>query len=154
MKILMVCLGNICRSPLAHGIMETKVKELDLHWQIDSAGTGDWHKGESPDRRAIVEARKNGIDISAQRARQITIQDFVDFDLILTMDTSNYNNVIAMAPDEKGIAKVNMIMNYYEEGKNMSVPDPYYDGNFTLVFELLDKVTDSILSRYAKEEMV
>ena len=153
MKILMVCLGNICRSPLAHGILESKVKKKNLDWFIDSAGTGDWHKGESPDRRAIVEAQRNSINICDQRARQITQSDFEDFDLILAMDTSNFNNVMDLSPEEYKY-KIEMIMNYAQEGKNMSVPDPYYDGRFSYVFELLDQATDALLTKLLEEELV
>jgi protein-tyrosine phosphatase len=154
MKILMVCLGNICRSPLAHGIMENKISNLNLDWHVDSAGTGDWHIGESPDRRAIVEAKRNGIDISNQRARQITIADFENFDLILTMDVSNYNNVLDLAPDEISKGKVAMIMNFLDPDSNSSVPDPYYDGRFSNVFQLLDQATDAVLKKLLKEELV
>lgn len=94
MKILMVCLGNICRSPIAHGIMEAKVKSKGLDWQVDSVGTSGWHDGEQPDRRAISTAKKHGIDISHQRSRRITRQDIQAFDVILTMDMQNYKDVL------------------------------------------------------------
>ena len=154
MNILMVCLGNICRSPLAHGILNSKIQEYNLSWHVDSAGTGNWHVGESPDRRAIVEAMRNGIDISAQRARQITERDFQEFDLILVMDTQNYNDVMALAQDETSKEKVHMILNYIEEGKNMAVPDPYYDGRFSLVYDLLEQAIDELINKYATEEVL
>jgi protein-tyrosine phosphatase len=95
MKILMVCLGNICRSPLAHGILEHLVKEKNLNWEIDSAGTGNWHIGEKPDRRSIAVAQKYGVDITNQSCRQFDITDFEKYDHILTMDQNNLSDVIS-----------------------------------------------------------
>ena len=100
MKILMVCLGNICRSPLAHGIMQDRIDMHHLPWEVDSAGTGGWHAGEAPDFRSVLEAKKHGLDISKQRARKITSGDFELFDLILTMDAQNYNDVVVLTKNE------------------------------------------------------
>jgi protein-tyrosine phosphatase len=134
MKILMVCLGNICRSPLAEGIMQHLADENGLDWQIDSAGTGSWHVGEGPDRRSTRAAHNHGIDISKQVCRQFGRSDFHEFDLILVMDKNNRSDVLAMAPDEQAAAKVKLLLGDKE------VPDPYYDDAlFEPVFELIEK---------------
>jgi protein-tyrosine phosphatase len=145
MKILMVCLGNICRSPLAHGIMQSKIDALGLDWIVDSAGTGDWHVGEAPDSRAISEAKKNGIDIGYQKARNFTPKDFHLFDVILAMDTQNYNDILKIAPTEALKSKVQMIMNFASPNKNIPVPDPYYDNRFGLVFDMLTEAVDKFI---------
>jgi protein-tyrosine phosphatase len=145
MRVLMVCLGNICRSPLAEGILAHKVKQRGLDWQVDSAGTGDWHDGQPPDRRSISVARKYGIDISSQQARQIKRSDFRDFDLILVMDKSNYRNVVQLAPNPAAAAKVKLILEYTQLEVS-EVPDPYHDDNgFEYVYQLLDAATDHVL---------
>lgn len=149
MKILMVCLGNICRSPLAHGILEGKVKSAGLDITVDSAGTNGYHDGELPDPRSISKANEYNLDITNQQSRQITKRDLKDFDLIYVMDTSNYNNVIALCSTEEEKAKVKMIMNEVEEGKNISIPDPYYgesDG-FENVYQMLDLACDKIIEK-------
>lgn len=142
-KILMVCLGNICRSPLAEGIMRSKLGDEYL---IDSAGTGNWHEGETPDHRAVSVARKFGIDITGLQARQISTTDFEFFDLILVMDESNFRNVTALIEDEQHLSKVKMIL------ADRDVPDPYWgdESDFELVFELLDLATDEIISQFEK----
>ncbi len=150
MKILMVCLGNICRSPLAEGIMKEKVRRHGLDWHVDSAGTGGWHEGERPDSRSIRVGRKYGIDIASQRARKIKHGDITEFDLILTMDTDNHDAVRSMArqinADEN---KVQMIMNFLHPGQNISVPDPYWNNDgFEEVYHMLDKACDKVVERY------
>lgn len=155
MRILMVCLGNICRSPLAEGILKSKVKRAGLEWEVDSAGIGDWHTGELPDQRSIAIARRFGIDITDQRARQIRKEDLLDFDLILAMDDSNLRQVQLLAKQlSQTKAQVDMIMNYSEPGKNRTVPDPYYGGidGFEKVFYMLDEATDRILERHQQIE--
>ncbi|WP_313804519.1 low molecular weight protein-tyrosine-phosphatase [Flavobacterium sp.] len=146
-KILMVCLGNICRSPLAEGILQSKLpSELFL---VDSAGTGGWHAGEQPDKRSIVTAKNRGLDISKQRARQFKKSDFDSFDYIYVMDRSNYQNVIALAPNELAKEKVSIILNESFPTQNLEVPDPYYgepDG-FESVFDLLDNVCNVIAEK-------
>ncbi|MGI4805223.1 MAG: low molecular weight protein-tyrosine-phosphatase [Janthinobacterium lividum] len=133
MKILMVCLGNICRSPLAEGLMKHAVKEAGLDWEIDSAGTGNWHVGEGPDRRSVRVAKKHCIDISKQICRQFKITDFDKFDLILVMDKHNLANVRAMARNEQDEAKVKLFL------ADKDVPDPYTDDSqFEPVFELIE----------------
>ncbi len=143
-KILMVCLGNICRSPLAEGILQSKLSENEF--LVDSAGTGAWHAGELPDKRSIAVAKKYGIDLTNQRARQFTISDFEEFDFIYVMDKSNYNNVIQLAKSEEDKQKVNLILNVDSTTKNQEVPDPYYGGDngFEHVFQLLDKACNKI----------
>jgi protein-tyrosine phosphatase len=133
MKILMVCLGNICRSPLAEGIMQHLVDEQGLDWQIDSAGTGGWHVGEGPDRRSVRTAKHHGIDISKQICRQFRKSDFDEFDHIYVMDKYNLMDVLEMAPDEASASKVKLLLGDRE------VPDPYYDETmFEPVFELIE----------------
>ena len=147
MKILMVCLGNICRSPLAHGILERKIAENALiGWKVDSAGTSGWHNGEAPDNRAIQVALKNGFDISGQISRKITVQDFNDYDLILTMDTSNYNDVLRLCTNNTQRNKVRLIMNYLHPVKNISVPDPYYNDRFDEVVTMLDQAINELIA--------
>ena len=142
----MVCLGNICRSPLAEGILRSKT---DASVTIDSAGTGAWHAGQQPDKRSVEIARKKGIDISTQRARQFTVQDYSDFDLIYVMDRSNYANVLELAPDEKARKKVKLILEEIQNSPISEVPDPYYGENdgFSHVFELLDNACTVIAER-------
>jgi protein-tyrosine phosphatase len=149
MRILMVCLGNICRSPLAEGIMKHKLQQQGLNWEVDSAGTGAWHIGELPDPRSISTARKNGIDITDQRARQFKTHDLTAFDLILTMDASNHSNVLRLATNPDQEDKVKMIMNFVEPEGNQSVPDPYWDDNgFDQVFAMLDEACDRIIEAF------
>jgi protein-tyrosine phosphatase len=151
MKILMVCLGNICRSPLAEGIMQAKADASGLHWQIDSAGTGNWHAGQAPDSRAIAVAKKYKIDISQQKARQIQKSDFVEFDHIFVMDQSNYTNVLALAPDEAAKLKVSMIMDQMPNAPLRQVPDPYYDDQgFEQVFRMLDQACTVFVHAFGK----
>ena len=149
MKVLMVCLGNICRSPLAEGILKHKLSQEGLDWEVDSAGTGSWHVGESPDHRSVDVALRNGIDIRAQRGRQIQTSDLDYYDLIYTMDSSNYNNVRRLAQNKEQEEKVELIMNMATPGRNQSVPDPYYGNDgFDNVFDMLDRACDHIIHRY------
>ena len=150
MKILMVCLGNICRSPLAEGILRDKTRLHNLDWEIDSAGTGMWHTGEAPDPRSVQVAQKHGIDISDQRARTIKPYDLEVFDLIYAMDSSNYRNILALAQSPEEEAKVQMIMNEKTPGGNQSVPDPYWDDDgFEKVFQMLDQAAESIVEKHS-----
>ena len=145
----MVCLGNICRSPLAHGLLQQKVDQLGLAWTIDSAGTGSYHVGHPPDPRSIDIAKQHNLDITNQKARQFTHQDFKEFDLIFAMDASNYNNILALAETEAEQQKVHLILNESYPGENRTVPDPYYGGDngFLKVYNLLDEATDKLLRR-------
>ena len=134
MKILMVCLGNICRSPLAHGIMEDVVREEGLDWEVDSAGTGDWHIGSPPDRRSVAVARKYGLDISGQCCRQISVGDFDAFDRIFVMDRMNLRDVLSLARTERDRQKVRLLLD------TEVVPDPYYeDDQFDPVFRMIEQ---------------
>ena len=146
MKILMVCLGNICRSPLAEGILRHKINLEGLDWEVQSAGTGSWHIGEAPDPRSQKIAKINGIDISKQKAQKFTQKHFSEFDRIYTMDSSNYRDVVNMAINEEDKNKVELIMNLVEPGKNKAVPDPYYDDDlYATVYEMLDKACEEIM---------
>ena len=143
----MVCLGNICRSPLAEGILKSKVY---LHKTfIDSAGTGAYHVGEKPDPRSISIANIHGIDITNQKARQFSVKDFENFDLIYVMDQSNYENVIALARNEDDKAKVKMILNEVFPDEDLDVPDPYNGGDFGFknVYNMLDQACDVIAEK-------
>jgi len=150
MKILMVCLGNICRSPLAQGVLEKKVRIKGLDWLVDSAGTSGWHDGEMPDQRAIKTAQKYGIDISKQISRKINKKDFDEFDLICTMDSSNYQDVIKLASNEIQKDKVKLLLNLAYPNKNIAVPDPYYDDRFEEVYQILDEALEIFLTKYLK----
>ncbi len=145
-KILIVCLGNICRSPLAEGILRLKAEKLNLPVEIDSAGTSNYHTGQHPDNRTIQNALQHHVDLSNLKARQFTANDFDAFDHIFVMDSSNYNDVMALARNEKDKQKVEMILNRVYPDSNMSVPDPYFGGEqgFENVFILLDKACEVI----------
>jgi protein-tyrosine phosphatase len=140
MKVLMVCLGNICRSPIAEGILQHKIDTENLSMSVDSAGTSNYHIDEAPDPRAIAVARKNGIDISSLRGRQFVVEDFDLFDIIFVMDYSNYENVIRLANSEADKEKVKLILNQIYPNENQSVPDPYFGGDdgFDDVFKMLN----------------
>lgn len=143
----MVCLGNICRSPLAEGILRSKVDSSII--QVDSAGTGGWHIGELPDPRSIEVGKKNGLDISYQRGRKFSTYDFETYDHIFVMDNSNYQDVIKLAKNEEEINKVQLILNEIFPGDNVDVPDPYYGGHqgFDNVYAMLDEACDKIAAR-------
>lgn len=143
----MVCLGNICRSPLAQGILESKVNPEDV--EVDSAGTGAYHVGELPDKRSIQVANKYGIDLTSQRARQFKVSDYDDFDLIYVMDQSNRNNVLQLARDENDRNKVRLILDEIDPNANLEVPDPYFGGDsgFEHVYQLLNDACDRIIRR-------
>ena len=147
MKILMVCLGNICRSPLAQGIMEKHAPE---QWYIDSAGTSAWHASERPDTRSILTAKERDISIEQQRSRQVTTEDFETFDIIFAMDSSNFSNLIQLAPNESVKNKVRLILNESYPGENRQVPDPYTGGQegFFHVYELLEEAIQSFLKTH------
>lgn len=140
----MVCLGNICRSPLAEGILKQQVKEAGLDWEIDSAGTGNWHIGKPPDRRSIREAKTRGVDISKQMCRQFKVQDFDDFDLILAMDKNNFADISALARNKQDQEKIKLFLN------NQDVPDPYFnDAHFEPVFKLIESGCKDLIRAYS-----
>jgi len=142
-RVLMVCLGNICRSPLAESILQHKVNPEKV--LVDSAGTGGYHVGNKPDSRSISVALKYGLDISHQRCRKFEVQDFDDFDFIYVMDKSNYTNVIAKSRNEKDKAKVKLLLSDVDSN-TQEVPDPYYQGDdgFEFVFQLIDNACERI----------
>ncbi|MEL6636029.1 MAG: low molecular weight protein-tyrosine-phosphatase [Bacteroidota bacterium] len=151
MKVLMVCLGNICRSPLAEGILQHQIHQRSLDWRVDSAGTGSWHVGERPDPRSIATARQYGIDISSQRARQFTPADLNDYDLIFAMDSSNYRDILRQAQKADQEAKVDLIMNLVQPGYNQNVPDPYYDSEgFEKVYQMLAEACEKLVEKYTE----
>lgn len=144
----MVCLGNICRSPLAEGILKSKLPVNTF--LIDSAGTANYHVGNPPDRRSIAVGKKYGIDISNLKGRQFSVNDFDAFDLIYVMDDSNYRNVISMARSEQDKSKVKFILNEIYPNQNFDVPDPYYGGDhgFEDVFKMLDEACTIIAKSF------
>ena len=147
MKILMVCLGNICRSPLAEGILAHKTQHLNI--KVDSAGTAGYHIGKSPDERSIAIAKKYNIDLTKQRARQFSRADFDDFDIIYAMDTNNYVHLISLADNETEKNKVRLILNEVSPKKNKSIPDPYYGGDagFQNIYNMLNDACNKIISQ-------
>lgn len=147
MKILAVCLGNICRSPLAKGILLKLTAKNKLDWEIDAAGTSDWHVGEPPCEGSIRVAAANDIDIRSFQARQIKKSDLANFDLILAMDTSNLNTLRDMARNEEEYKKIKLVLNYSYPGQNRSVPDSYFTGNYQEVFDLLYKACVKIVDQ-------
>ena len=146
-KILMVCLGNICRSPLAEGILASKLPKDKF--VVDSAGTGNYHIGKQPDKRSILTAQKNKLDISQQKARQFSSKDFDNFDYIFAMDNNNYKDIIALAKDNHQTQKVDLILNQLFPNENVDVPDPYYglQNGFDSVYEMLDEACDILAKK-------
>ncbi|NNF18876.1 MAG: low molecular weight phosphotyrosine protein phosphatase [Flavobacteriaceae bacterium] len=150
-KILMVCLGNICRSPLAEGILKEIADPERVI--VQSAGTAGYHIGNPPDPRSVSIASKYGIDISTQRCRKFVSSDFEDFDLILAMDKSNYRNIISLAQDERHYQKVRLLMEELPDGPD-EVPDPYYGGKdgFEEVYQMVYRACEALLERLRKEK--
>ena len=150
-KILMVCLGNICRSPLAEGLLSSKLPKDQFF--VDSAGTGNYHVGRQPDHRSIATADKNGLDISHQKARQFTVNDFDTFDYIYVMDNSNYDDVVFLAKHEAQKQTGQLSLDALFPGDNVDVPDPYYglQNGFDMVYEMPDEATDIIAQRLLKK---
>ena len=146
-KILMVCLGNICRSPLAEGILAAKLPKDKF--TVDSAGTGSWHIGHSPDERSIAVAKKNKISISNQKGRQFSTTDFDAFDYIFVMDNSNYEDVIKLAENQQQKEKVELILNELFPNEKVDVPDPYFGlpNGFEIVHNMLDEVCEIIAKK-------
>ena len=151
MRILFVCMGNICRSPTAEGVMRRLVEDAGLadRISVESAGTGAWHAGNPPDRRATVAARRRGIAL-AGAARQVTPEDFRDFDLLIAMDRSNLGDLLAVAPDEDAADKVRLLREFDPTSAgapDLDVPDPYYGGErgFERVLDLVDAAARGLL---------
>jgi protein-tyrosine phosphatase len=151
-KILMICLGNICRSPMAEGIMKSKIMQHGLNAEVDSCGTANYHVGDSPDYRAQKTLKNQQIDISSHLGRQFQVEDFDKFDFIYTMDESNHNNILALARNAADQQKVKMILDEIYPGKNLDVPDPYYGSlsDFQSTFNLLDEACDAIVDKVKK----
>jgi protein-tyrosine phosphatase len=158
-RLLIVCLGNICRSPMAEGVLRARIEASPLagRVEIDSAGTGDWHVGESPDRRAIAKAREHGIDIGGLRARQIQDSDHHDFDWLLCADRNNLRNVRTLAP-EGSRARSALLLEWARQGEEtegdvVEIPDPYTGGktHFEHVYQLLDRAAAGVIARLRQE---
>jgi protein-tyrosine phosphatase len=147
MRILMVCLGNICRSPLAEGILAQKSKLHGLDWQVDSAGIGDWHIGQPPDIRSIKVAKKYGIDLTTQLARQFRRSDFEAFDLIFAMDSQNFADLKRQAKTEEEIKKIRLLLDLTFPNEHKNVPDPFYgeEEDFEHVFQLVSDACDVLV---------
>lgn len=153
MRILMVCLGNICRSPIAEGIMQHKINEHGLDWEVDSASTNVYHTGEPPHRYSQEICKLNGIDISDQRARRFQKSDLDQYDKIYVMANDVYEDVqhILNYKDHEG--KVVLFLDELEDAKGQSVPDPYYGGKdgFVHVYELIDRTCNTIIEKYNQQ---
>ena len=150
LKVLMVCLGNICRSPLAEGILQMHINKHGLNWQVDSAGTSGFHNGERPDRRSIEVAHQHQIDISNQRSRQIVPSDLEEYDHILAMDSSNYRDILSLPNASQYKDKVELLLNYSQPGYNKAVPDPYYEGGFEGVFLLIEEAIEAFVQQHSQ----
>ncbi len=144
-KIMFVCLGNICRSPTAEGVFRGLAAQSELDVFIDSSGTSGWHNGDLPDTRAMAEANARGYDLSAQRSSQLKPQDFHEFDLILCMDNSNITKTEAIRP-KGGNAKVKLFLDYAPNQSLREVPDPYYEHNFEAVFDLIEDASRGLIA--------
>jgi protein-tyrosine phosphatase len=147
MRVLMVCLGNICRSPMADGWLRHKISEHGLNMEVDSAGTASYHIGAQPDSRMRMWSKTYGVNIDELRARQFSAADFDRFDRIFVMDKSNMRNVLRLATTDEDRSKVSLYLNELYPGEDREVPDPYYgsDGDFKHVIELLDEATVAFL---------
>lgn len=154
MKILMVCLGNICRSPLAEGILKQKSKQHNLNWFVDSAGTAGYHIGEKPHHLSIKVAQENGIDISTQQCRKFAREDIIRFDKIFVMDEENYNDVKKICGKDWNASKVDLILNLSYPNENKNVLDPWYgtEEGYHKVFEMIDKACEILVNGHKKSE--
>ena len=150
MKILMVCLGNICRSPLAEGILEWKAKQAGLNWTVESAGTNGYHIGEAPHHLSQKVAKLNGIDICHQRARRFTAADFNQYDKIYALASDVLEDMRSIAKQKFDPAKADLLMNELYPGENMDVPDPWYgpEPGYHDVYEMISDVCDAIIEKY------
>jgi protein-tyrosine phosphatase len=153
-RVLFVCLGNICRSPLAEGVFQNLVRAraLERHYEVDSAGTGGWHAGEEPDRRALDVARRNGVALIS-RARQVHAPDFNDFDYVIAMDRQNLNDLRALARRHGGEARIHLLREFDPEPGDRQVPDPYYGGpeGFDDVFAMVHRACSALLDHLEEE---
>ncbi|MEO8711643.1 MAG: low molecular weight protein-tyrosine-phosphatase [Parafilimonas sp.] len=154
MKILMVCLGNICRSPLAEGVLHDKAKKAGLSWEIDSAGTSSYHDGDAPHILSQKVAKLHGIDISKQLCRQFNKEDMIRFDKIYAMDKAVYNDIKGMSEALWNASKTDLLMNELYPGKNIDIPDPWYgtEINYHEVYEMIDKACDAIIEKVKSQK--
>jgi len=150
MNILMVCLGNICRSPLAEGILQEKANAAGLRWRVDSAGTNGYHVGEAPHRLSQKVARANGVDISGQRARRFVATDFQQYDKIYAMAGDVVDEIRRISGRQFDPSKVGLLMNELHPGQDEDVPDPYYgpEPGYHDVYKMIDAATDKIVAKY------
>ena len=148
----MVCLGNICRSPLAEGILQKKAKELGLNWKVDSAGTNGYHNGEAPHRLSQKVARIHGIDISAQRSRKFSISDFDEFDKIYVMAGDVFDDLRRLSGKKFQPEKIDYLMNEVYPGENRDIPDPWYGGEegYHEVFEMMERACDALVEKHVE----
>ncbi len=155
MKILMVCLGNICRSPLAEGILQEKAFKAGLNWSVESAGTNGYHNGEPPHRLSQKVARMSGIDISQQRSRKLVPEDFEIYDKIYALAEDVLYDIRRIAKNKFDPAKVDLLMNELYPGSNMDIPDPWYgeEPGYHDVFKMIDEACDALISKYANAGM-
>lgn len=151
MKILMVCLGNICRSPLAEGILKHKAKEKGLHWIVESAGTGNYHMGEAPHRLSQHVAKLNGVDICSQKARLYKKEMMQEYDKIYVMDNQNYNDVKRISGNLWDASKVDLILNEVHPGEDRDVEDPWFDNTepgFLKTYHEISEACDKIIKKF------
>jgi protein-tyrosine phosphatase len=151
MRVLMVCLGNICRSPLAEGVLQHKAFQAGLQWSVESAGTGAWHMGQEPHHLSIKVAKQNGIDISKQRARRFVKEDFINYDFIYVMDSSNYVDAKHIGGKLFDETKIDLLLNELYPGQNRNVPDPWFgtEDGYHAVFEMIDKACEMVIAKYS-----
>lgn len=152
MRILMVCLGNICRSPLAEGILQEKATLAGLRWQVESAGTNGYHDGEAPHPLSQKVARLNGIEIGHQRSRKIRPEDFERYDRIYVMGEDVMEDVKRIAKNKFDPNKIDLLMNEWQPGKNLEVPDPWYgpEPGYHEVFEMIEKACEAVIQKYGR----
>jgi len=151
-RILMVCLGNICRSPLAEGLLKSKLDSTKFY--VDSAGTGNWHVGEQPHKLSMAVAKNHDLDISYQQCRQFSASDFDKFDIIYAMDANNFSDLNNMARNNADKTKIKLLLNELFPGENVDVPDPYTGGmmQFEQVYNILDKATATLADKLNNEQ--
>ncbi len=156
MKVLMVCLGNICRSPIADGLLRQKVLEEQLDVEVDSAGTIGMHAGSAPDKRMIDTAKNRGTDISFLKARQFTAADFEEFDVIFAMDKNNKRDILSLAKSAEDKQKVHLLLSDISDQAEANVPDPYYgtSKDFEHVYDLVDKATNTIIQKIKNNTLI
>ena len=153
-RILFICMGNICRSPMAEGVFRRLLTEAGLTQavQVDSAGTHSYHEGSEPDNRSQETARRRGLDLSAIRARRVRAKDFMDFDYLLVMDRQNHHDLLALCPQAQYREKIQLLMDYAPTLPDREVPDPYYGGpaGFELMMDLIEEAAEGLLTQLRK----